>query len=123
MAEAKYSNCSIQDSRYSLVNNRELYDLKEDPGETKNVIDQHPDVVARLRKAYDQWWEEVQLLLVNEDAKGPRINPFKELYWQQFGGGPDEALLKVMDPAGKFDGRYYQRRRKKPARAGAKPKS
>lgn len=120
VAEAKYSNCSIQDSRYSLVNNRELYDLKEDPGESKNVIDQHPDVVAKLRKAYDQWWEEVQPLLVNEDAKGPRINPFKELYWQQFGGGPDEALLKVMDPAGKFDGRYYQRRRRKPARAGNK---
>ena len=26
------------------------------------------------------------------------MNPFKELYWRQFGGGPDDALLKRMDP-------------------------
>jgi arylsulfatase len=30
----------------------------------------------------------VQPGLVNEDAKGPKVNPFKELYWKQFGGGP-----------------------------------
>lgn len=110
-AEAKYANCSIQNSRFTLVDNRELYDLKEDPGETKNVIDQHPEVVAELREAYDRWWDDVQPLLVNEEALGPRINPFKELYWKQFGGGPDEALLEQMDPAGKFDGRYYRRAR------------
>ena len=27
----------------------ELYDLRVDPGETHNVAEQHPDVVARLR--------------------------------------------------------------------------
>jgi arylsulfatase len=36
--------------------------------------------------------------MVNEDAIGPKINPFKERYWKQFGGGPDEALLQQMDP-------------------------
>ncbi|HUY91595.1 MAG TPA: arylsulfatase [Pirellulales bacterium] len=106
-AEAKYANCSIQNSRYTLVDNRELYELEVDPGETKNVIDQHPEVIAELRAAYDRWWDEVQPLLVNEDARGPRINPFKELYWKQFGGGPDEAMLEQMDPKGKFDGRYF----------------
>ena len=40
-------------------------------------------------------------MLVNENAIGPKVNPFKALYWKQFGGGPDEALLKAMDPAGK----------------------
>jgi arylsulfatase len=30
-------------------------------------------------------------LLVNEDAVGPAVNPFKELYWKQFGGGPAQA--------------------------------
>jgi hypothetical protein len=29
---------------------------------------------------------------------GPRSNPFKDLYWKQFGGGPDEALRRLMDP-------------------------
>jgi arylsulfatase len=35
---------------------------------------------------------------VNENVVGPKVNPFKALYWQQFGGGPDDALLKLMDP-------------------------
>jgi arylsulfatase A-like enzyme len=98
-AESKYANCSIQNARFTLVNNKELYDLRNDPGETKNVIADHPDVVAKLRAAYDRWWTEVLPLLVNENVRGPRINPFKELYWKQFGGGPDEQLLRQMDPA------------------------
>ena len=75
-----------------------MISLQNDPGESKNVIDQHPQVVAKLRAAYDKWWDDVQPLLVNEDAVGPKINPFKELYWKQFGGAPDEALRQRMDP-------------------------
>jgi hypothetical protein len=26
------------------------------------------------------------------------VNPFKEWYWKQFGGGPTPEDLKVMDP-------------------------
>ncbi len=97
-AESKYKNCSIQNSRYTLVKNKELYDLQNDPGETKNIINDNPEIVAKLRAAYDQWWTEVQPFLVNENIFGPKINPFKELYWKQFSGGPDEELLKRMDP-------------------------
>jgi arylsulfatase len=96
-ADSKYAKCAIQNSRFTLVNNDELYDLKADPGETKNVIAEHPEVIAKLRAAYDQWWRDVQPLLVNENAVGPKINPMKELYWKQFGGGPNAALLNRMD--------------------------
>jgi arylsulfatase len=99
-AESKYAKCSIQNSRFTLVNNTELYDLNTDPGEKNNVIAEHPDVVASLRAAYDQWWNEVQPLLVNENVVGPKMNPMKELYWKQFGGGPDEETLRRMDPNG-----------------------
>ncbi len=61
---------------------------------------QHPDIVEKMRKAYDQWWEEVLPAMENEDAVGPKVNPFKERYWRQFGGSPDEQLLKRMDPTG-----------------------
>ena len=98
-ADAKFSNCSIRDSRFTLVNNKELYDLGNDYGETTNIIEQRADEVARLRAAYDQWWQEVQPLLVNEHVIGPKVNPFKALYWKQFGGGPDDALRRQMDPA------------------------
>ena len=103
-AGAKYAKCSIRNTRYTLVNNAELYDLQADPGETKNVLDEHPDVAAALRAAYDRWWDETLPLMVNEDAVGPKINPFKETYWKQFGGGPDEALLRRMDPSGPAPG-------------------
>ena len=98
-ADAKYAKSAIQNSRFTLVGNTELYDLKADPGETRNVIADHPEAVATLRAAYDQWWDEVQPLLVNEDVVAPKMNPLKELYWKQFGGGPDAAMLKMMDPA------------------------
>jgi arylsulfatase len=66
----------------------ELYDLKEDPGEKKDLAAQHPEVVKEMEAAYDKWWDEVLPCLENEDAVGPAVNPFKELYRKQFGGGP-----------------------------------
>ena len=102
VADAKFTNCSVRDARFTLVNNKELYDLAADPGEKENVIEQHPEAAAKLRAAYDQWWTDVQPMLVNEDAVGPRMNPFKELYFKQFGGEPDAELLRQMDPA-KFE--------------------
>lgn len=98
-ATSKYEKCAIQNARFSLVNNSELFDLKADPGETKNVIAEHPEVVATLRTAYDRWWTDVQPLLVNEAVTSiPTINPFQELYYKQFGGNPTPADLKRMNP-------------------------
>lgn len=97
-AESKYADCAVRNARFRLVKNKELYDIANDPGETKNVIDQYPEVVAKMRAAYDRWWDEVLPCMVNENVFGPKINPFKERYWKQFGGGPDEALLRQMDP-------------------------
>ncbi len=94
----EFKNCSIRDARFTLVNNTELFDLKADPGEKTNVIADHPDEVAKLRAAYDAWWADTLPRLDNEDAVGPKINPFKARYWAQFGGGPDAALRRQMDP-------------------------
>jgi len=76
------------------VNNAELYDLKNDPAERQNVIGDHPEVVSTMRAAYDRWWAEVLPALENENAVGPKVNPFKEAYWKQFGGGPDAPMSK-----------------------------
>ena len=67
-AQSKHERVSIQNKRFTLVNNEELYDLKTDPGETENVIAEHPEVVDQLRTVYDQWWTRMQPRLVNEDA-------------------------------------------------------
>jgi arylsulfatase len=87
-ADSKYDRCSVRNSRYRLVNNRELFDLQTDPGESHNVIADHADVVGKLRAAYDSWWDEALPALENENAVGPKYNPFHVLYWRQYGGGP-----------------------------------
>jgi arylsulfatase len=93
-AQSHYAQCSIRNSRYTLVNPQrqgeqwQLFDLQADPGETTNVITEQPDVVRQLKGQLDKFWEEATPLLVNEDAVGPAQNPFKVLYWKQFGGGP-----------------------------------
>jgi len=70
-AQSKHERVSIQNKRFTLVNNEELYDLKNDPGETENVIAEYPEVVDQLRTLYDQWWNRMQPGLVNEDAYQP----------------------------------------------------
>ncbi len=104
--DGKYRACSVRNTRWHLVSpdgGREpkwqLFDVLADPGEKNDLASANPDVVASLAKRFDGWWQEVQPLLVNEKAVGPRINPFKEVYWKQFGGGPTPELLREMDPA------------------------
>jgi Arylsulfatase A and related enzymes len=92
-AESKYAHCRVRNDQFSLVNNTpekrwELYDLSADPGETKNIAGQRPEVVARMEAAYDRWWAEVLPDLENENAVPPAIPPYKKLYYQQYGGGP-----------------------------------
>jgi hypothetical protein len=69
----------------------QLFDVKADPGERKNVAQDFPEVVAQLEREFDQWWDSVQPQLVNERAVGPEVNPFKKLYWEQFGPPPATA--------------------------------
>ena len=93
-APEKLGKCSIRNTRFALVRERAdwaLFDLRQDPGQQTNVAADHPDVVRSLAADYDSWWEETLPWLVNEDAykTAPKTNPFKELYWKQFGGGPE----------------------------------
>jgi arylsulfatase len=66
-AKSKHERVAIQNEQFTLVFNEELYDLKADPGETNNVITEHPEIVKNLRKAYGKWWEKVTPRMINED--------------------------------------------------------
>jgi len=59
MRPQRYRNCAVRTQRYKLMNGKELYDIPNDPGEKKNIAAQHPDLVKKLREAYDKWWDEV----------------------------------------------------------------
>lgn len=96
-ANYKHTQCSIRNTQYQLVSTAkpgekkwQLFDVQADPGEQTNLAAERPEVVKELDAAYDRWWTSVQPQLVNEDAVGPKVNPFKELYWKQFGGRPQQ---------------------------------
>jgi arylsulfatase len=87
----KYAKCSVRTARWHLVCDCDgeklwqLFDVQKDPGETSNVADQNSQIVQELDAAYDKWWKSLPPYLVNENAIGPAINSFKEIYVQQFG--------------------------------------
>jgi hypothetical protein len=35
----------------------ELYNLSSDAGQTRNIVAHHAEITARLRRAYDAWWD------------------------------------------------------------------
>jgi len=51
-------SCAMS-QRWRLVNRSELYDMDNDPAQTRNRVDDYPDVVAWLSNAYNEWWETV----------------------------------------------------------------
>lgn len=53
----KWRSCSIMTDRWRLTNGNALWDIEADPGQKKNLVKDHPQVVAELRAAYEAWWE------------------------------------------------------------------
>jgi len=55
----KWRKCAVMTNRWRLINGKELYDIIQDPGQKNNIAGQYPDVVARLCKEYEKWWDDV----------------------------------------------------------------
>jgi len=104
----QHEDCSVHWRNYHLVcqgtggkKQWSLYDLAADPGEEQNLTDSLPEVVKTMDEAYDAWWQSVRPAMENEGAlaKAPKINPFRELYWQQYGGpGPNNVPPGTVEP-------------------------
>ena len=52
-------NTAAMQGKWRLVNNTELYNLKDDPGQLDNIIDQNSVLVAQLRAAHKTYWQQV----------------------------------------------------------------
>jgi arylsulfatase len=79
----QFKSFALRNARFRLVNNTELFDMLADPGQTKNVIDQHPDVVKEMRAAYEAWWKQTRPMMVNESAPMSPTRPYHEWFAQQ----------------------------------------
>ncbi|MDP7178383.1 MAG: arylsulfatase [Verrucomicrobiota bacterium] len=66
--------------RWRMLRDSELYNLKTDPLQKKNVIDNHPEVAAKMRTHLDKWWASVgdianepQRVIIGSDAENPMM--------------------------------------------------
>ncbi|MHC4666309.1 MAG: arylsulfatase [Planctomycetota bacterium] len=74
----KWRKSAVMSDRWRLVNGQELYDIKADPGQSKNLADKHPQIVAELRAEYEKWWADTSKrflehceIIVGSDHENP----------------------------------------------------
>ena len=56
----KWRNTAVMTERWRLINRTQLYDMQADPGQRRNIYDQHAAVVTQLTAAYDAWWKSLE---------------------------------------------------------------
>jgi arylsulfatase A-like enzyme len=47
----------VMSGNWRLINGRELYDLREDPAQRRNLAGTNPDIVGQLRESAEAWWQ------------------------------------------------------------------
>jgi len=52
----KWRKSAVMTDRWRLVNGKELYDVKADPGQENDIAGDNPQLVERLRSSYEEWW-------------------------------------------------------------------
>ena len=74
----------VMSGPWRLINGRELYDLRTDPGQRKNLAATNAETVQRLRAAAEAWWQ----------ALAPdKLEPVRAIV----GGAQDPVLLTPHD--------------------------
>jgi arylsulfatase A-like enzyme len=43
-----------------------LYSIEDDLSESQNIADQHPELVLKMIRQYDQWWTEVRPMMIHD---------------------------------------------------------
>ena len=108
-APQPYLNSAVLEERWRLVEGKELYDIKADPGQANDIAADHPEEVARLRAAYDQWWaqvsepahEYVEIPLGAEGGIPTRLTSFD---WRPDGGPPNQFVMQDPERFRAYDG-------------------
>jgi arylsulfatase A-like enzyme len=56
----KWKQTAVMSQQWRLVNGKELYEIRKDPGQERNVAAEHPEQVARMSAFYEAWWAELE---------------------------------------------------------------
>jgi len=131
---SKWGNVSVKYKKWRLVDGKEFYNIQEDYGQTKNIIDQHPCLVKDLTQTYEQFWNSLppQSELLSAHVLGAKEAPSVRLNGMDwFEGGhpwPQQALAKrnqqgkwrveiARDGIYRFELRHYPREEPRPIMA------
>jgi len=52
----KWDDSVAMTQRWRLIDGKQLYDIKVDPGQETDIANEHPEVVEKLRGDYETWW-------------------------------------------------------------------
>ncbi len=116
------------------MDGKELYDIRDDHGQTRNFIDQYPSLVKALAASYETFWSELppqsELLSAHvlgaEEAPSVRLNGMD---WYEGGHPwPQQALAKRKEQGKwrvdiarsglyRFELRHYPREEPRPLKA------
>ena len=118
----KNRSYAVMDDNWRLVNGTELYDIKNDLAQTKNIIEQHPEVAGRLKEGYETWWQSIMnegpnerygYIKVGSPKENPsRISAHDMLTGKHGGSWHQDGASKAAQAAGRWkiefveDGNY-----------------
>ena len=57
----KWTHSAVLTDGWRLVNGRELYDIRQDPGQKNDLAAARPETVEQLRASYEKWWANVSV--------------------------------------------------------------
>ena len=83
----KYLKMAVRGQRFRLVNNQELYDYGKSHDKSPNVIEQYPEEAAKMKAAYDAWWNSMLPYLTQENESLNKEKPFHIDYEKQKASG------------------------------------
>jgi arylsulfatase A-like enzyme len=74
----KWRKSAVMTQRWRLINGKELYDIQADPAQKKDIADENPEVVDKLRQSYERWWADLSpafdkycYIVIGSDKQNP----------------------------------------------------
>lgn len=91
----KWRKAAVMTDKWRLLDNKNLYDMENDPGQKTNVAEKYPEVLKRLSAAYDTWWNEIEptfaaptYIIVGTEHENPTVMTSHDWRGKVKGGVP-----------------------------------
>ena len=66
MEKHRHLNGAARSPKWRWIDNKYLYDIENDPGQTNNLATSQPEVMEKLKKQYDARWDTLGPYQVND---------------------------------------------------------